>query len=95
VTAFREKRITSASTDQVESFGELVNEFMSSIFQLEPDEHMITDKSDLLDFTPLDSSGTGAIWERIKEVYAIAPSDVGSERLISILATILQRRCLQ
>lgn len=89
------KRITFAPSDQVEGFGLLVNEFMSSIFELEPGEHMITDESDLLDFTPLDSSDTTEIWTRISELYGIAPADVSSERLVAILATIRQKRHLQ
>jgi acyl carrier protein len=89
------KRITFAPTDQVESFGVLVNDFMSSIFELEPGEHMITDESDLLDFTPLDSSDTTEIWARISELYGIARSDVSSERLIAVLAPIQQKRRLQ
>jgi acyl carrier protein len=89
------KRITFAPTDQVESFGVLVNDFMSSIFELEPGEHMITDESDLLDFTPLDSSDTTEIWARISELYGIARSDVSSERLIAVLAAIQQKRRLQ
>lgn len=43
---------TFAPIDQVESFGVLVDEFVSSIFELEPGEYLITDESDLLDFTP-------------------------------------------
>jgi acyl carrier protein len=89
------KRITFAPTDQVESFGVLVNDFMSSIFELEPGEHMITDESDLLDFTPLDSSDTTEIWARITELYGIAHSDASSERLIAILAAIQQKQRLQ
>ena len=89
------KRITFAPTDQVESFGVLVNDFMSSIFELEPNEHMITDESDLLDFTPFDSSDTSEIWARITELYGIARWDVSSERLIAILAAIQQKRRLQ
>jgi hypothetical protein len=89
------KRITFAPTDQVESFGVLVNDFMSSIFELEPGEHLITEESDLLDFTPLDSSATTEIWVRITELYGIARSDVSSERLIAILAAIQQKRRLQ
>jgi acyl carrier protein len=89
------KRITFAPSDQVESFGVLVNDFMSSIFELEPGEHMITDESDLLDFTPLDSSDTSEIWVRISERYGIARSDVTSERLVAVLAAIQQKRHLQ
>jgi hypothetical protein len=89
------KRITFAPTDQVESFGVLVNDLMFSIFELEPGEHMITDESELLDFTPLDSSDTTEIWVRITELYGIARSDVPSERLIAILAAIQQKRRLQ
>jgi hypothetical protein len=86
------KRITFAPTDEVESFGVLVNDFMSSIFELEPGEYMINDESDLLDFTPLDSSDTTEIWARITELYGIARSDVSSERLVGILAAIQQKR---
>jgi hypothetical protein len=89
------KRITFAPTDQVESFGVLVNDFMSLIFELKAGEHMITDESDLLDFTPLDSSDTTEIWARITELYGVARSDVSSERLIAILAAIQQKRRLQ
>ena len=89
------KKITFAPTDQIESFGVLVNDFMSSIFELEPGEHMITDESDLLDFTPLDSSDTTEIWGRLTELYGIASSDVGSERLVAIFTAIQQKRCLQ
>jgi acyl carrier protein len=89
------KRITFAPTDQVESFGVLVNDFMSSILELEPSDHMITDESDLLDFTPLDSSDTTEIWARITELYGIARSEVSSERLTAILAVIHQKRRLQ
>jgi hypothetical protein len=74
------KKISFAPTDQVESFGVLVSDFMSSIFELEPGEHMITDESDLFDFTPLDSEDTTEIWARIGELYGIASSDVASER---------------
>jgi hypothetical protein len=56
---------------------------------------MTTDESDLLDFTPLDTSDTSVIWARIRQVYGIAPSDVSSERLTSILLAIQQRRNLQ
>ena len=89
------KRITFAPSDQVESLGVLVNDFMSAIFELEPGEHVITDESDLLDFTPLASSDTSEIWVRISKRYGIGRSDVTSERLVAVLAAIQQKRHLQ
>ncbi len=89
------RRITFAPTDQVTSFGVLVDDFRSSIFEPEPGEHMITEESDLLDFTPFDSSDAAEIWATINELYGIGRSDAGSERLVAILVVIQKKRGLQ
>ena len=89
------KKITFASTEQVESFAQLTNEFMENIFDLEPGEYLLTDESDLLDFADMGAGDTSKIWLSITEHYGIDRSDVGSERFVKIFSEILRRRNLQ
>jgi hypothetical protein len=92
---FPGKRITFASTDQIESFAQLSSEFMEIIFGLEPGAYLITDESDLRDFADMGSADTSTIWSSITEHYGIDYSDIGSERFAEIFAEILRRRNLQ
>ena len=89
------KKITFASTEQIESFAQLTNEFMENIFDLEPGEYLITDESDLRDFADIGSADTSKIWLSIAEHYGIDYSDAGSERFVKIFSEILRRRNLQ
>ena len=43
---FKGKKITFASTDQVEAFKPIADEFMFRVFELEPGEYVISDESD-------------------------------------------------
>jgi hypothetical protein len=89
---FKGKTITYASTERIEAFIQLSNEFMEKIFDLEPGEYVISDESDLLDFTDFGSSDTTETWKRITEVYGVSLADVGSERFVNIFTVIAQRR---
>lgn len=89
---FKGRTITYASTERIEEFAQLSNEFMKQIFDLEPGEYLISDESDLLDFTDFGSSDTSETWKRITEVYGVSLADVGSERFVNIFAVITQRR---
>jgi len=92
---FEGKRITFASTEEIKSFAKLTNEFMEKIFDFEPGEYLVTDESDLRDFTDMGSADTSKIWLSITEHYGIDHSDVGSERFVKIFYEILRRRNLQ
>ena len=89
---FKGKTITYASTERIEAFTQLSNEFMEQIFDLEPGEYLISDESDLRDFTDFGSSDTAETWKRITEVYGVSLADVGSERFVNIFTVITQRR---
>jgi hypothetical protein len=89
---FRGKKITYASTDRIEEFAQLANEFMQEIFELLPGEYLISDESDVRDFTDFGSSDTSGIWGQITDVYGITQSDVGSGRFADIFAEIARRR---
>lgn len=89
------RKITYAATDRVDEFRLIASEFMDEIFELMPGEYLISDESDVHDFTDLGSSDTSGIWARIKDVYGFKESDVDSSHLVNIFAEIARRRNLQ
>jgi len=89
------KTITYASTDRIEEFRRVADDFMLEIFDLLPGDYLITDESSLRDFNDFGSSETSSIWSRIAKLYAIGRADVPSERLVDIFAEIQARRNLQ
>ena len=89
---FKGKKITFASTDRIEEFRQIANEFMEEIFDLLPGDYAISDESDLRDFTEMGSPDTTHVWERIRAVYGLEFSDVESGRLVNIFAEIARRR---
>jgi hypothetical protein len=91
----KDKKIEFASTDRIEQFRRIADDFMLEIFDFVPGEYLITDESGLRDFTEFGSSDTAPIWSRITKVYAIERTDVPSERLVDLFAQIEARRNLQ
>jgi hypothetical protein len=92
---FKGKKITFASTERIEEFTQLASEFMEQLFDFEPSEYAISDESELLDFTDMESSDTSEIWKRITEIYGVSLADVGCERLVNIFTEITRRGNLQ
>jgi hypothetical protein len=92
---FEGKTVTLAETDWVETHRQLAAEFMSQIFELDPGDYLITDETDLVDFTPFAESATTEIWARIENEYGIGESDVGSGLLVRIFEAISKRRRTQ
>jgi hypothetical protein len=90
-----EKKFILSPTDLVEAFQEIADRFMLDIFELEPGEYIITDESDIRDFTSFGTSDTGPIWRQVAEAYGLSRADVGSERLVKIFQTISERRRVQ
>ncbi|HKB83084.1 MAG TPA: hypothetical protein VKD04_07750 [Burkholderiales bacterium] len=86
------KTISYASSERMEDFRRIADDFMLEIFDFLPGDYLITDESSLGDFTELGSSETSPIWSRIDKLYAIGPADVPSERLVDIFAEIKARR---
>lgn len=93
--AFKGKRVTYASTDRIEEYRRVADDFMMEVFDFLPGDYLITDESSLRDFTDFASSDTSSIWCRVTEIYGIAKADVPSERLTDIFAEIRQRRNIQ
>ena len=93
--AFRGKTVTYASTDRIEEFRCVADDFMMEIFDFLPGDYLITDESSLRDFTEFGSSETSPIWHRITELYAFGRADVPSEKLVDIFAEIQARKSVQ
>jgi hypothetical protein len=92
---FAGKKITFASTDEVEASADVASEFMSSIFELEPGDYVMSDESDILDFMPFDERNMDEVWARITRRYGVTQSDVESGRLVAIFRAITARRRTQ
>ena len=92
---FKGKKITYASTERIEEFARLASDFMGQVFDYLPGEYLISDESDVLDFSEMGSSDTTEIWNRITEIYGVSLADVGSGRLVNIFAEITRRRNVQ
>jgi hypothetical protein len=91
----KDKKIEFASSERIEQFRRIADDFMLEIFDFVPGEYLITDESSLRDFTEFGSSDTAPIWSRITKVYAIERTDVPSEKLVDLFAQIEARRSLQ
>ena len=89
---FKGKRITFASTERIAGFAQISGEFMEEICDLMPGEYLISDESDLRDFTHMGSSDTSALWARITSYYGIEEIEVGSGRFVDIFSVIARRR---
>ena len=92
---FKGKKITYASTERIEEFARLASDFMGQVFDYLPGEYLISDESDVRDFSEMGSSDTSEIWNRITEIYGVSLADVGSGRLVNIFAEITRRRNVQ
>ena len=92
---FKGKSVEFASTDRIEEFRRIADDFMLEIFDFMPGEYLISDESSLRDFTNMGTSDTTSIWDLITKLYAIERSDVPSERLVDIFAQIMARRSVQ
>jgi hypothetical protein len=88
-------KIEYAPTGKVEMLAQVAHDFMQEIFDLEPGSYVISDESDLRDFTDFGVSDTLPLWKRIKASYAFDKADVGSERLVDIFLAIERRQHFQ
>jgi|SRR5882672_3995415 len=92
---FTGKTVTLASTDGVDAHSDIAAQFMSTIFELDLGDYLITDEASVLDFTPADESDTTESWSRIEETYGITKADVGSDLLVRIFESISKPRRAQ
>ena len=63
---FKGKTITFASTERIEEFKTIADDFMLDVFELEPGDYVISDESDLRDFVSLVEEDRGDLWTRMR-----------------------------
>jgi hypothetical protein len=86
-----EKEIVYSSTERIDAFLYLADDFIEKVLDAEPYGYFISDKSELSDFLDMDARDTAPFWARIEEIYGLSKSDVNSERLLDIFAEIARR----
>ena len=92
---FKGRKIEFASTERIDEFARIADEFMEEIFELQAGEYLISDESDVCDFTEMGSADDSEIWKRIKRRFGLDKSDVGPGRFVNIFAEIARRRNVQ
>ncbi len=88
----RGKKIEFASTEGIDKYLEISEEFMKAVFNFDPGEYLISDESSLYDFTGLDEMNLDDIQKRIREIFDIDISDTESIRLVEIFMKIHRNR---
>jgi len=74
---FKGKRVEFASTAGIETFEDIAEDFMLSIFGFEPGHYLITDLSSLHDFVGVDNMELVDIFARIRNAYG----DLGHQQV--------------
>jgi len=85
---FKGKKIEFAPTTGVIMFPDISEDFMKKIFNLEPEQYLISDESSLFDFTGLDEIELTDIQKKIQDVYDLDVSDISSGNLLEIFMRI-------
>jgi hypothetical protein len=89
---FKGKKIELAPTHGVDAFQGIAEEFMTVIFEMDPDSYLITDESSLRDFEGTEDTRLEDIYARIRSVFDIDVRDVRSGNLVEIFARIHRHR---
>ena len=92
---FKGKKITFASTERVEEFKAIADDFMLDVFELEPGDYAISDESDLRDFASFIEEDRVDAWKQMREHYGLKREELQSTLLIDVFEEIANRRKLQ
>ena len=89
---FKGKRIELAPTEGVDAFQSLAEEFMNTIFKMEPGSYLITDESSLHEFKGVEDMDLHDIHEEIRRAFDIDVADIQSGNLLEIFTRIHSQR---
>lgn len=81
---FKGKRVEMASTTGIQTFDEVAEDFMLTLFGFDPGQYLITDLSSLHDFVGVDAMEIGDMLTRIREAYGLDVADLPNVNLIEI-----------
>ena len=89
---FKGRKVKIADATYVSIFEGIGEEFMRSVFEMEPGDYLITDESSLSDFVCIFDHNMAPIYRRIQETYGLTAADLPSEILYEIFAFIHKLR---
>lgn len=85
---FKGKKIEYASTDGVDMFLKISDDFMKKIFDFAPAEYLVNGEPSISDFTCLNECDFTDIRKKIREVYDLDISKIESGNLLEIFKRI-------
>jgi len=85
---FKGKKIEMARTAGVDLVPEVAEDFMREIFGMEPEDYVISDKSELGDFVGVADESLDAIQARVRRVYGVDVSGIPHGNMLAIFVRI-------
>ena len=85
---FKGKKIEMAPTSGLALVRDVAEDFMREIFEMEPEDYLISDESSLLDFVDSGAATLTAIHERIQQAYGVDVSGIPQGNLLDIFVRI-------
>ena len=85
---FKGKKIEMAPTSGLALVRDTAEDFMREIFEMEPEDYLISDESRLRDFIDSGATTLEAIHERIRKAYSVDVSGIPQGNLVDIFVRI-------
>jgi hypothetical protein len=91
---FKGKRVELASTAGIQTFDEIAEDFMLTLFGFDPGHYLITDLSSLHDFVGVDDMEIRDMLMRIREVYGLDVADLPNGNLLEIFRRLQEHQAI-
>ncbi len=85
-------KVELAAQTYVNIFDAIAEEFMRKVFEMEPEDYLITDESRLSDFVCFFDRDLAPVYRKIEGEYGLAEADLPSTNLHEIFALIHRRK---
>jgi hypothetical protein len=86
------KKIELAPTTGIGGLIDVYEEFIERVFGFKPGEYLITDESNLQDFTGMEDFNLSDLQRTIQELYGVDVSDIKNGNLLEIFKRIQSRK---
>lgn len=86
-------KVELAAQTYVSVFEAIAEEFMRNVFEMEPEDYLITDESRLSDFVCFFDRDLAPVYRKIEDVYGLAEADLPSTNLHEIFGLIHKTKC--
>lgn len=89
---FKGKRVELGSTTGIQTFDEIAEDFMLTLFGFDPGQYLITDLSSLHDFVGVDDMEIGDMLAKIRKVYGLDVADLPNGNLLEIFRRLHEQQ---